>query len=179
MHITAVCIRVCVCMSVCACLGTFLFVISGIYLSYGDITIAGEHLQMLTYARQSWPLSSEVSLACHTFCDTGQRDNVYNGCIREKTSLLNGHNCRAKVKICSPSPVMMTSPYGWKISSEVKNAKQINKKQLIFYQCSWHLSILKQLKLYNMHHVMWAFSKYLNSFSRHEFTDDGIGGHIK
>ena len=25
----------------------------------------------LTYARHSWPLSSEGSLACHTYCDTG------------------------------------------------------------------------------------------------------------
>ena len=31
----------------------------------------GEGLQMLTFARNSWPLSSEGSLACHTYCDTG------------------------------------------------------------------------------------------------------------
>ena len=28
-------------------------------------------LQILTYARHSWPLSSEGSLACLTYCDTG------------------------------------------------------------------------------------------------------------
>ena len=28
-------------------------------------------LQILTYAWHSWPLSSEGSLACHTFYDTG------------------------------------------------------------------------------------------------------------
>ena len=39
--------------------------------SYGDVTIAGEGLQILTNARFSWPLSSEDSLACHTYCDTG------------------------------------------------------------------------------------------------------------
>ena len=39
--------------------------------SYGDVTIAGEGLQILTYARHSWPVSSEGSLACHTYCDTG------------------------------------------------------------------------------------------------------------
>ena len=31
----------------------------------------GEGLQILTNARHSWPLSSEGSLACHTYCDTG------------------------------------------------------------------------------------------------------------
>ena len=35
-----------------------------IFHSYGDITIDGEGLQILTYARHSWPLSSESSLAC-------------------------------------------------------------------------------------------------------------------
>ena len=42
---------------------------------YGDVTIAGERLQIFTYARHLWPLSSEGSLACHTYCDT----SVYNG----------------------------------------------------------------------------------------------------
>ena len=44
---------------------------SRIFHSYGDVFIAGEGLQILTYARHSWPLSSERSLACHTYCDTG------------------------------------------------------------------------------------------------------------
>ena len=39
--------------------------------SYGDVTIAGERLQILSYARHSWPLSSEGYLTCHTYCDTG------------------------------------------------------------------------------------------------------------
>ena len=39
--------------------------------SYGDVTILGERLQILTYAWHSWPLTSEGSLACHTYCDTG------------------------------------------------------------------------------------------------------------
>ena len=38
--------------------------------TYGDVDIAGEVLQILTYARHSWPLNSEGSLACHTYCDT-------------------------------------------------------------------------------------------------------------
>ena len=33
---------------------------------FGDVTIAGEELQILTYARHLWALSSEGSLACHT-----------------------------------------------------------------------------------------------------------------
>ena len=33
---------------------------------YGDITIAGEGLQILTYARHFWLLSNEGSLECHT-----------------------------------------------------------------------------------------------------------------
>ena len=39
--------------------------------SFGDVTIAGEGLQILTYDRLSWPLSSEGSLTCHTYCDKG------------------------------------------------------------------------------------------------------------
>ena len=32
-----------------------------IFHSYGDVTIAGEELQIMNYARHSWPLSSEGS----------------------------------------------------------------------------------------------------------------------
>ena len=39
--------------------------------SFGEVTIAGEGLQILTFARLFWPLSSEGSSACHTYCDTG------------------------------------------------------------------------------------------------------------
>ena len=38
--------------------------------SYGDVTITGEGLQILTYTRHLWPLWSESSLACQTYCDT-------------------------------------------------------------------------------------------------------------
>ena len=46
---------------------------SRIFHSYGNVTIAGEELQILTYARHSWPLSSEglISLTCHTHWDAG------------------------------------------------------------------------------------------------------------
>ena len=43
---------------------------SRIFHSYGDVTIAGEGLQILTCARQSWPLRSVSSLTFH-ICDTG------------------------------------------------------------------------------------------------------------
>ena len=42
-----------------------------IFHSYEEVTIAGEGLQILTYPRHSWPLSSEGPLICHTHCDTG------------------------------------------------------------------------------------------------------------
>ena len=46
---------------------------SRIFHSYGDANMTGEGLEILTYvyARDSWPLSSEGYLACHTYCDTG------------------------------------------------------------------------------------------------------------
>ena len=44
---------------------------SRIFYSYGVVTITSEGLQNLTYAQQSWLLSSEGSLVCHTYCDTG------------------------------------------------------------------------------------------------------------
>ena len=59
------------------CLGFVLFVWdflshSRIFHSFGDITITAEGLQILSYAWHSWPVSSEGSLTCHTYCDTGQ-----------------------------------------------------------------------------------------------------------
>ena len=46
--------------------GVFFLSRSKNFHSYGDITIAGEGLQILTYAR-----FYEGSLTCHTFCDMG------------------------------------------------------------------------------------------------------------
>ena len=44
-----------------------------IFNSFGDVTIAGEGLQILTYmyARHFWSLSREDSLAFDIYCDTG------------------------------------------------------------------------------------------------------------
>ena len=57
-----------VCMFVC--LFVFYFPLENFH-SYGDVTITGEGLQILTHARHLWPLSSEGSLAWHTYWDTG------------------------------------------------------------------------------------------------------------
>ena len=45
--------------------------------SYKDLSVTGKRLQSLTYARHSWPLNSERSLACHTYLTS-----VYNGYLR-------------------------------------------------------------------------------------------------
>ena len=70
-----------VCLFVCLGLSSH----SSIFNSYGDVSITctGEGLQFFTYAWHSWPLSSEVSLACHTNCDTG----LYNGHLRGPVTL--------------------------------------------------------------------------------------------
>ena len=44
---------------------------SRIFHSYGDVTITSEGLQILTDSRHFWQLSSEDSLSCHAYCDTG------------------------------------------------------------------------------------------------------------
>ena len=42
-----------------------------IFHADGDVIIASERLQILTYARHLWSLSSEGSSLCHTYCDMG------------------------------------------------------------------------------------------------------------
>ena len=42
---------------------------SRMFYSYGDVTITEEGLQILTFAQHSWPLSSQGSLAGHTYCN--------------------------------------------------------------------------------------------------------------
>ena len=44
---------------------------SRIFHSYAEVTITSGRLQILNNARNSWPLSSEGSLAFHTYSDTG------------------------------------------------------------------------------------------------------------
>ena len=58
-------------------MGEFLFVCldflshSRIFHSFGEVNTFGEGQPILTYARHLWPLSTEGSIACHTYCDTG------------------------------------------------------------------------------------------------------------
>ena len=46
---------------------------SRIFRSFGNVIIAGEGLQILTYAQHLRSLSNEVFLACHAYCDTGHQ----------------------------------------------------------------------------------------------------------
>ena len=68
---------------------------------------------------------------------------VTEGVTRLKPSSLNGHECRVLVKICNTWPVMVTSPYEWKILKWDKNHKQLNNKQMLiiksFFQQKWEL----------------------------------------
>ena len=65
-HVIIVCLFVCL----SACLLRGFSSHSRNFHSYRVFTNAGERLQILTYALHSWPLSSEGSFACHTYCDT-------------------------------------------------------------------------------------------------------------
>ena len=58
---------------------------SRIFHCYEDVTITDEKLQILTYSRASWPQSSEGSLSCHTYCDTGHL--FINGHLRGPVTL--------------------------------------------------------------------------------------------
>ena len=71
-----------VCLFVCFFFGFFfgVFCLFGVYRPTRELfthihmetsILPVKGLQILTYARHSWPLSSESSLACHTYCDTG------------------------------------------------------------------------------------------------------------
>ena len=68
---------------------------------------------------------------------------IINGCPVSKyvwhakePSLLNGHECRAGVNICSPSPVMVTSPGEWKIIlSGTINHKETNVQKPFIHLC--------------------------------------------
>ena len=60
--------RLGVCMDVCL---EFFILLRIFSYSHGDVASIGEGLQILTYAQHLWLLSSEGSLACHTYCDMG------------------------------------------------------------------------------------------------------------
>ena len=60
-----------ICYFLFVCLGWFFSHSMLFSLIYGDVTVTGERLQFFAYTRYSWPLSSESSLECHTYCDMG------------------------------------------------------------------------------------------------------------
>ena len=55
---------------------------SRIFYAYGDVTISGEGLQIMNYARYLWQFSIDDSLACHPFFENFNlvtRASVYSG----------------------------------------------------------------------------------------------------
>ena len=52
-------------------IGVFFACLFVVFHSYGDVTITGEGFQIFTYTQHSWSLSSDGSLACHTYYDKG------------------------------------------------------------------------------------------------------------
>ena len=57
---------------------------SRLFHSYGDVTIIGEGLQILTYARHSWPVSSKFFIVPHLLW---HGVSVYNDHIRGPVTL--------------------------------------------------------------------------------------------
>ena len=106
--------------------------------------------------RGSTPVATDLSrknrqlqLHCQTLsnrcqCHRSSEMTILNGRpvsqqvwhVREP-SLLNGHECRTQVKICSPSPAMVTSPYEKKIlewDEKLQTNKQTNKQNNVSYE---------------------------------------------
>ena len=97
-------------------------------------------------------------------------------------SLLNGHKCRVQVQLCSPSPVMVTPPYEWKIlSSGTISHKQTN--QVLFslanrkmlgkfnFLCSFHIWV-SFLKIYgfNDYNKFWFLACEQLTLSVHNMS---------
>ena len=60
----------------------YLFIVFRSSWEYFTHIETSKGLQILTYARHSWPLSSECSLACHTYMYTVTRDQGFHGLIQ-------------------------------------------------------------------------------------------------
>ena len=88
---------------------SFLFVcldFSRIFHSYGDVTITGEGLINFTYARHLWPLSSEISLACHPFY-TWHGALVYSGHLQGPMTITSIAEINVLCKPCKIKPHML------------------------------------------------------------------------
>ena len=80
---------------------------SKIFHSYGDVTIAGEGLQILN-ARHPWPLSSIGSLACHIYCDTG-----YPSAVELSLYIFTSKVCGGWDSNSQPSPYEANALIHW------------------------------------------------------------------
>ena len=60
---------------------------SRIFHSFGDVTVTGKGLKILTYAWHLWLLSSEGSLAYDTYCDTEHPFIIASPRIRDTHTL--------------------------------------------------------------------------------------------
>ena len=69
---------------------------SSIFHSFGDITIAGEGLQILTYARHLWPLRGLFSLPHLQWHGA----SVYNGHLQGPVTLCRGWNSNTNPSAC-------------------------------------------------------------------------------
>ena len=83
-----------------------------IFHSYGDVTITGEGLINFTYAGHLWPLSSEISLACHPYY-TWHGALVYSGHLQGPMTITS----IAEINVlCKPLKLNHTCWKTWKIS---------------------------------------------------------------
>ena len=96
-------------------------------------------------------------------CKMNSIMTIINGCpVSQKMwhakelSVLSGHKCRAYVKICSPSPAMVTSSNEGKILQWNEN-KQTNKTKAYLFH---HHLILTSFLLW----TTWVFSSFLSFF---------------
>ena len=99
----------------------------------------------------NWPSGSEeyVQMSSMWWC-CGRKFSSHagdRGWHVKEPSLLNGHECRAYVKMCCPSSVMVTSPNEWKNLEwgQKKNTKQTNKQMASMTLSLYYLPLRKKL----------------------------------
>ena len=84
------------------------------------------------------------------------------------SSLLNGNKCRTKVKMCSPSTVMVTSPYEWKILEwdDKPQTKKTSKQTMI----KWNTTVKKtfHLNFKLVDGVTWPCLKMERKWDKHK-----------
>ena len=76
----------------------------------------------------------------------------------KEPSLLNAHKCRVLVKICSPSPLMVTSPNEWKIlewDEKTQTNLSIHNTLIAFLCHCWYLFISSWAYWYAKYKPFW------------------------